>query len=122
MKINFFLQKILKDGHLEGKAYGESKKLGSFSKKVSILTYRLPIIQLLRFNFSYPCNIYVFARLHVHVDLNVGKPTLAESGDLLGPKTAHGWRAVLLKRKNKSVLQQNVLIRGENNMEEGNVH
>ena len=26
LKINFFLQKILKDGHLEGKAYGESKK------------------------------------------------------------------------------------------------
>ena len=26
LKINFFLPKILKTGHLEGKAYGESKK------------------------------------------------------------------------------------------------
>ena len=28
----------------------------------------------------------MFARLHVLVDLNIGKPTLAESGDLLGLK------------------------------------
>ena len=77
LKIDFFLQKILKNGYLEDKAYGESKKirnskkklrsglkkdssrlfltqLGSFSKQASILTYRLPIIQLLKFDFSYP--------------------------------------------------------------------
>ena len=27
LKINFFLQKILKNGYLEDKAYGESKKI-----------------------------------------------------------------------------------------------
>ena len=77
LKINFFLQKILKNGYLEDKANGESKKirnskkklrsglkkdssrlfltqLGSFSKQASILRYRSPIIQLLRFDFSYP--------------------------------------------------------------------
>ena len=36
LKINFFLQNFLKDGHLEGKAYGESKKIWKFQKKIEI--------------------------------------------------------------------------------------
>ena len=36
LKINFFLQKILKNGHFEAKAYGESKKFQKFQKKIEI--------------------------------------------------------------------------------------
>jgi hypothetical protein len=36
MKINLFLQNFLKDGHLEGKACGESKKNWKFQKKIQI--------------------------------------------------------------------------------------
>ena len=36
LKIDFFLQKILKNGYLEDKAYGESKKNLKFQKKVEI--------------------------------------------------------------------------------------
>ena len=36
LKIDFFLQKILKNGYLEDKAYGESKNFQKFQKKVEI--------------------------------------------------------------------------------------
>ena len=36
LKINIFLQKNLKNGHFEAKAYGESKKFQKFPKKFEI--------------------------------------------------------------------------------------
>ena len=36
LKINIFLQKNLKNGHFEAKAYGESKKFKKFPKKFEI--------------------------------------------------------------------------------------
>ena len=36
LKINIFLPKILNDGHLECRVYGESKKNWKFQKKIEI--------------------------------------------------------------------------------------